>query len=61
VLTAVLLSLAHITTSEWILAGFVAACGLLAALPELLPGRKRDEDEPPDTGEDGRDDVLLAA
>lgn len=52
-------SLSRVPVSDWILIGFVAACGLLAVLPELLPGKRRDdEDDPPDTAPD---DVLAAA
>ena len=50
---------AHVPAQDWILAGFVAACALLPLLAELLPGKRRDQDEPPDAGEG--DDVQLAA
>ena len=54
-----LLVLSHASTSDLILAGFVAACALLPLLAELLPGKRRDQDKPPDAGEG--DDVQLAA
>lgn len=40
--------LAHVSTPEWILSGFILACAGWVLLAELLPG-KRGPDDPPDS------------